>query len=94
MQLTPFPGSQLYDTAEQYGEFERDWKKMNTLDTVFVPHGFSRRDLEAARAEILRKFYLRPKVIIGQMMRLVKNPRLIVSMVQSFWSFLRIIVSS
>jgi radical SAM superfamily enzyme YgiQ (UPF0313 family) len=89
MQLTPFPGSQLYETAEQHGEFERDWRKMNTLDTVFIPHGFSRRDLEAARAEILRKFYLRPGIIFRQIRRVALNPRVALSLLKGFFSFLR-----
>ncbi len=90
MQLTPFPGSQLYDTAEQYGEFERDWRKMNTLDTVFVPHGFSKRDLEATRAEILRKFYLRPSIIYRQIRRVALNPRVALSLFKGFFAFLMV----
>jgi radical SAM superfamily enzyme YgiQ (UPF0313 family) len=91
MQLTPFPGSQLYETAEQYGEFERDWRKMNTLDTVFIPHGFSRKDLEAARADILRKFYLRPGIIFRQIKRIALNPRVATSLLKGFFSFLRVV---
>jgi radical SAM superfamily enzyme YgiQ (UPF0313 family) len=90
MQLTPFPGSQLYDTAEHYGEFERDWRKMNTLDTVFVPHGFSREDLEAARAEMLRKFYLRPGIIYRQIRRVAQNPRLALSLLKGLLAFLMV----
>lgn len=88
MQLTPFPGSELYETAEQYGKFERDWRKMNTIDTVFIPHGFSRRDLEAARGEILRKFYLRPAIILGQIRRVAQNPRIALGLFKGFLSFL------
>jgi radical SAM superfamily enzyme YgiQ (UPF0313 family) len=90
MQLTPFPGSQLYETAEQYGEFERDWRKMNTLDTVFIPKGFSRRKLEAARAEILRKFYLRPGIIFRQIKRVALSPRVTLSLLKGFFSFLKV----
>ena len=90
MQLTPFPGSLLYETAEQYGEFDRDWRKMNTLDTVFVPHGFSRDDLEAARAEILRQFYLRPVIIYRQIKRVALNPRIALSLFKGFFSFLKV----
>jgi radical SAM superfamily enzyme YgiQ (UPF0313 family) len=90
MQLTPFPGSQLYETAEQYGQFERDWRKMNTIDTVFVPHGFSKRDLEAARAKILRQFYLQPSIMVRQVRRVAQNPRITLSMFKGFLSFLRV----
>ena len=90
MQLTPFPGSQLYETAEQYGQFERDWRKMNTINTVFVPYGFSKRDLEAARAKILRHFYLQPSVMARQARRIVQNPRITLSMFRGFLSFIKV----
>jgi anaerobic magnesium-protoporphyrin IX monomethyl ester cyclase len=90
MQLTPFPGSQLYETAEQYGQFERDWRKMNTIDTVFIPQGFSKKDLEAARAKILRQFYLRPSIVFRQVRRIVQNPRVTLDMFKGFLSFIRV----
>jgi anaerobic magnesium-protoporphyrin IX monomethyl ester cyclase len=93
MQLTPFPGSQLYETAEQYGQFERDWRKMNTIDTVFVPHGFSKKDLEEARAKILGQFYLQPRVIWRQVKRIAQNPRVILGMFNGFLSFIKVTVS-
>jgi radical SAM superfamily enzyme YgiQ (UPF0313 family) len=79
MQMTPFPGSELYRVADQSGTFERDWRKMNVLNTVFVPHGFVLRDLETARADILKAFYLRPRVIWRQGWRIVRNPKLLSS---------------
>jgi anaerobic magnesium-protoporphyrin IX monomethyl ester cyclase len=87
MQMTPFPGSELYRTAEQYGTFERDWRKMNVLETVFVPHGLSREDLDAARSRMLREFYMRPRVLRRQMTRVLKHPRLIPATLQAFNSF-------
>lgn len=77
MQMTPFPGSELYRLAETYGSFERDWRKMNVLNTVFVPHGFTRADLERARGEMLRAFYLRPGIIVRQGWRILCHPRLL-----------------
>ncbi|MBN1673870.1 MAG: cobalamin-dependent protein [Kiritimatiellae bacterium] len=89
MQLTPFPGSELYANADAFGTFERDWRKMNTLETVFVPHGFTRASLEAARARMLRGFYLRPGVMWRQTTRVLKNPRLIPSMWAGLKALLR-----
>jgi radical SAM superfamily enzyme YgiQ (UPF0313 family) len=77
MQMTPFPGSELYDIAERHGAFERDWRKMNVLNTVFVPHGFTRAQLESARAGMLRSFYFRPKIVARQAVHFLANPRLI-----------------
>lgn len=84
MQMTPFPGSELYRLADQCGTFERDWRKMNVLNTVFVPHGFTARDLDAARATILKAFYMRPRVIWRQGWRVLTHPRLIPSALGGF----------
>ena len=77
MQMTPFPGSELYRIAAQYGQVDTDWQKMNVLNTVFVPNGFTREDLERARSELLRAFYLRPGVLARQALHVLATPRLI-----------------
>lgn len=90
MQLTPFPGSEIYEIAGQYGVFERDWRRMNTLDTVFVPHGLTKRELENARSGILRKFYFRPRVISEHCLRIARNPRVTGIMFRALLSLLKI----
>ncbi len=77
MQLTPFPGSELYKEAEKYGSFENNWRRMNTINTVFVPHGLTKQDMERARSDIIRRFYMRPSVMYRQFITAVKNPRTI-----------------
>lgn len=89
MQLTPFPGSELYRTATQYGTFDKDWRRMNTIETVFVPNGFTGAEMEAVRAKILRRFYLRPGIIIRKGLRMIQNPRLAGSMFRSLLVLLR-----
>lgn len=72
--FTPFPGSPAYDIADKYGEFEKDWKKMNMWDIVFVPYGFSRNDLRRYLKMVHRKFYLRPR-IIWSYIKLMRHPK-------------------
>ena len=72
--LTPFPGTEIYDRADEFGEFDRDWARMNLLNTVFVPRGLTREQLEQAQREMLRRFYLRPRIIAGYLRRLAENP--------------------
>lgn len=43
--LTPFPGSKMYDIAEQHGTIDKDFEKMNLLDVVYVPNGLSKEIL-------------------------------------------------
>ena len=42
---TPFPGSDLYRDADQYGVMEKDWRKLSTYHCPFVPHGMTREEL-------------------------------------------------
>lgn len=87
--LTPFPGTELYDRAGEFGRFDPDWSKMNMLNTVFVPHGLQEEDLAAAQKELLRRFYLRPRVVGNYLGRLVQNPALCGSLLRGFGAFLR-----
>ena len=60
--LQPLPGSELYETAGKYGEFDPSWDRFNTFSINFIPHGFTRDDLVAYSKYFWRKFYLRPKI--------------------------------
>lgn len=90
MQMTPFPGSELYRIADQYGRVDRDWRRMNVLNTVFVPHGFERADLEKARSDLLRAFYLRPGVLWRQALHVLSSPRLIPAAWRALKVFLKV----
>jgi radical SAM superfamily enzyme YgiQ (UPF0313 family) len=87
--LTPFPGTELYERAAEFGRFDPDWSKMNMLNTVFVPYGLSEENLVNAQKELLRRFYLRPRVILNYIGRLAKNPALFGSLSRGFLAFLR-----
>ncbi len=87
MQMTPFPGSELFGIADQYGTFTRDWRRMNVLNTVFVPHGFTREALEQARGDILKAFYLRPGVMWRQGLHTLRHPSLIPGVLGGFRAF-------
>ncbi len=72
--LAPFPGSELYTTAAQYGYFNKDWKAMNMYtEPCFIPHGLTKEELLYYRRKAFREFYLRPRVIISYLL-LIKNP--------------------
>lgn len=90
MQMTPFPGSELYRIAGDYGTVDRDWRRMNVLNTVFVPHGFSKADLESARANLLRAFYRRPDVLLRQLAHVAAHPRMIPSVWRGLRAFRRV----
>ncbi len=80
--MTPFPGSELYDRAAEFGTFDANWENMNLLNAVFVPHGLTRENLEDAQKELIRRFYLRPRVVTDYTMRLMHRP----SLARGFWN--------
>lgn len=77
MHLTPFPGSELYDKADTLGAFSKDWRTMNALNAVFIPHGMTQAALEEGRNRILKAFFSRPDVILRHAVHAICNPRLI-----------------
>jgi anaerobic magnesium-protoporphyrin IX monomethyl ester cyclase len=87
--LTPFPGTELFARATELGTFEPDWTKMNLLNVVFVPHGLTAGDLEAAQRELIRRFYLRPRIVAGYVERLARNPAILPSVWNGFRAFVR-----
>lgn len=64
--MTPFPGTQLWDTAEKFGYFDR--QKLEALNflsdkPVFIPYGLTEEILMKKIKEAYLKFYLNPKTI-------------------------------
>ncbi len=89
MQLTPFPGSDLYQRAEEFGTFDKDWKKMNALNTVFVPFGLTAEDLARARFRMIKSFYLRPRIILSKLLQIVSTPRLMLALPRSILALVK-----
>lgn len=88
MMLTPFPGSELYKTAHHYGIFNNDWDKMNLLQPVFIPKGLDEERLNSYTRKMLREFYLRPRIMGGYLLRMVKHPGTIFRILKGFYAFL------
>lgn len=61
--MTPFPGSELYKRAEEFGSFENNWDKMTGWIPLFVPYTLTTEDIRKYSNKAFRKFYFRPKVV-------------------------------
>ena len=72
--MIPYPGSELYNIAEQYGTFKKDWKNMYQWNINFVPKGFTEKELEEYFKTSLRRFYFRPRIIWNYTQKLI-NPK-------------------
>ena len=87
--LTPFPGTEIFDRAAEFGILDSDWSRMSLLNAVFVPHGLCADDLARAQKELIRRFYLRPRVVANYLGRVARNPAMMGGVGRSFLSFLR-----
>ncbi|MFQ5963021.1 MAG: B12-binding domain-containing radical SAM protein [Candidatus Scalinduaceae bacterium] len=85
--LTPFPGSEMYDIAEQCGTIENDFEQMNVLNVAFLPNGLSKEKLLYYQQRFMREFYLRPRVISNYFKRIVVNPSNFFKMIRAFSGF-------
>ncbi|MBM4394129.1 MAG: cobalamin-dependent protein [Deltaproteobacteria bacterium] len=61
--FVPYPGTVDWDRADTFGRVEGGWDVYNWHHPSFVPHGFTRERLLLARRDLVRRFYLRPRVI-------------------------------
>ncbi|MHC4474188.1 MAG: B12-binding domain-containing radical SAM protein [Planctomycetota bacterium] len=87
--LTPFPGSEMYDIAKQYGTTEKDFEKMNILNVVYVPNGLSKEKLLHYQRRFMKEFYLRPRIMANYLARLANNPSNVLNMVKAFSGFMQ-----
>jgi len=87
--LTPFPGSRMFDIAEQHGTIVKDFEKMNLLEVVYVPRGLSKSKLLDYQRLFMKQFYLRPRIIGNYAVRLLENPMNILNMGKGFSGFFR-----
>lgn len=72
--FTPFPGSPIYETIRDLGEFDEDWEKMDCMHFQFIPKGMTEDRLEELFREFHRCHYKRPKVLLGYAAMLWRSP--------------------
>ena len=68
--MTPFPGTELYGTANKYGTFNNEWTKLNIWTPNFIPHGLTKDILMVKQKQMMREFFFRPKIIMRFLLRM------------------------
>lgn len=64
--MVPFPGTELYNYADQYGKFDKDWGKMSVFqEPIFVPNDLTKEELILWNKKAFWSFYLRPIIILS-----------------------------
>jgi radical SAM superfamily enzyme YgiQ (UPF0313 family) len=71
---TPMPGAELFNTAESFGTFERNWKKLGFWEPVFIPHGLTKQQLIENHRRMYRTFYLRPSIFLRYTIKFITSP--------------------
>jgi radical SAM superfamily enzyme YgiQ (UPF0313 family) len=68
---TPFPETKLYEDAKKHGIVLNDFSKYNLWEPVFIPFGYKdKKEIEDIGKLAVRKFYFRPKYIIGRIKKI------------------------
>ena len=72
--FTPYPGSPIY--VDLYGTKIRpdDWRRMNGMNFVWSPEGFSIEQLDRAYQRLLLSFYFRPRVVHHYVLLTLRHP--------------------
>jgi radical SAM superfamily enzyme YgiQ (UPF0313 family) len=68
--LTPFPGTELYDNIDKYGMMSDKLTDFTYQGAAFIPHTMTRSDIARLRQIAFKKFYSRPRFIIGRIIGL------------------------
>jgi len=72
--FTPFPGSPIYATIHEKGQFDEDWEKMDCMNFQFIPHGMTVDQLERLFIKFYKTHFMRPKVLLGYGTMLWRSP--------------------
>jgi radical SAM superfamily enzyme YgiQ (UPF0313 family) len=65
--IAPFPGTDLYDRASEYGTLSDDLRDFTYQGAAFVPHTMTREQLLELRRRAYRTFYSRPGYLLRRL---------------------------
>ena len=84
--FTVFPGAPLWPEAHKYGRVIKDFSRMSVFEPAFIPNGFTVESLQRYYGLVLRKFYLRPRVIFAYLRRM-RSLKQIWALSKGAWAF-------
>lgn len=92
--LTPYPGSLLYERAQEYGHFDKlNWDKMNTdTEPCFIPFSLSKSQMIYLQKRAFREFYLRPRIIYSYL-KMFRRPEHFIKLYLGLIAFLKFLSS-
>lgn len=66
--ITPFPGTELYDNIDKYGELSEDLTDFTYQGAAFIPRTMTREQILDLRQKAFRMFYSRPSFIVKRLL--------------------------
>ncbi len=90
--LTPFPGTELYDNIESYGNMSEDSSDFTYQGAAFIPYSMTREEITDLRQIALRRFYSRPRFLLKRIfkMRTINDLRVAMRGLRSlFWIWVK-----
>lgn len=88
--FTPFPGTEAARLASQYGKFDPDWHKANMISPDnFIPHGMTFDDMLYYHKKAYRIFYLRPRIVIYYLQKMMKSRKLFIKILRGMRAFVK-----
>jgi radical SAM superfamily enzyme YgiQ (UPF0313 family) len=92
--LTVWPGCEIYSQSTNnndiYEYYDSSWHSLAHQRITFIPKGMSKNELLKASKNAFRRFYLRPRIIIG-LLPLITSKRGIKFLFKAFGAFLKTI---
>ncbi|MCK5716319.1 MAG: radical SAM protein [Thiomargarita sp.] len=85
--FTPYPGSAIYQTL--YGTHMRaeDWRRMNGMNFLWTPEGFTKAALDQEYKNLLLSFYLRPKIMMKYFLFSITYPKQFIRLLPFLWGY-------
>lgn len=85
--LAPFPGTWLWDNAEQHGTLCADPARLTFQGCAFVPHSMTEEEIARLRQLAFRRFYTRPR-FMARWLRGMSNRHVVEAVARGSASFL------
>jgi radical SAM superfamily enzyme YgiQ (UPF0313 family) len=85
--FTVFPGAPIWKEASRYGRVIAEFSKMSVFHPTFIPEGLTAEKLEQYMRHILKRFYLRPRIVLSYLRR-IRSWRQMVALLKGAFALL------
>jgi len=87
--FTPYPGSPIYKKLYKVAIKEEDWERLNGMNFVYEPEGFTFDELNKEYKETIKTFYKRKHILLHYQSMVFSNPTHLIRLLRFFLGFLK-----